>query len=211
MSFLNSSDQYTDENGIIVPWMYDQHFVDEWNAVAHQLKFRVYVDKGSRFASRKRLSGIISANAQYLGGSRKTSKRILTKRFLEQFICACSYLKTQDFERDMEPLEVMGKEFHRTMSVWVWLRPDIRAIVHLAGLYNNEPDALAALELDRERRAEKAKIIKAFRAGIDEFIERAAYMTGSGEGSNDHLQGIFNIASRGLLLAREAMEWEEDD
>ncbi len=209
MSFLNSSDQYTDENGIIVPWMYDQHFVDEWNSVAHQLKFRAYVDKGTRYASRKRLSDIISANAQYLGGSRKTSKRILTKRFLEEFICACSYLKTQDFERDMEPLEVMGKEFHRTMSVWVWLRPDIRAIVHLAGLYNNEPDALAAVELDKERRAEKSKIIKAFLAEVDEFIQKAAYLSGSDQDSNGRLKQALEVARTAIGQATEDLQWME--
>ncbi len=73
---------------------------------------------------------------------------------------------------------------------------------------STETDALA---LDKARRHEKARIIKAFRSGVDDFIERAAYSVGSGEGSNDYLKGLFDIASRGLLIAYEEMDWQEDD
>ena len=173
--FLESTDQYCDERGIIVPWKYEEHFVEEWDKVAHQLKFRVYVDKGTRYASRKRLSDIIQANAALLGGSKRTSKDVLTHRFLEKFILACDYLK-KNHKSDDSALHILGSQYPRTMGVWQWLRPDLRAIVFLSGLELGEPDALAALETDRQRRLAKAKALKGLEMQWQETVSKCAYL-----------------------------------
>nr|BDD45703.1 hypothetical protein 7 [bacterium] len=175
MGFLSSTDQYCDERGVIVPWKYDEHFVDEWNKVADQLKFRAYVDKSTRYASRKRLSQIIEANAALLGGSRRTSKDVLAMRFCERFILACDYLKAT-VDNDAHGLEVLGTQYQKTMGVWQWLRPDLKAIVFLAGLQCGQDDAIADLEQDKQRRQAKAAAIKRLAAHWQETERKIAYL-----------------------------------
>lgn len=175
INFLPSTDQYTDESGVPVPWMYERHFVDEWNVLADKLKFRAYVNKGSAYASRKRLAGIIQANAALLGGSRKTDSNFLTRRFFEQFILACDYLKAT-VDNDAHGLEVLGTFYPKTMSVWVWLRRDLRAIVFLAGLQVGDPDALSNQESEKQRRASKAKALRQLAAHWSEAERKIAYL-----------------------------------
>ena len=43
MSFLDSTAQWVDDSGIILPWHYEECIIQEWNAVANKLKFRAYV------------------------------------------------------------------------------------------------------------------------------------------------------------------------
>ena len=38
------------------------------------------------------------------------------------------------------------------MGVWQWLRPDLKAIVLLAGLQCRQEDAVAQQEVDKDRR-----------------------------------------------------------
>ena len=175
INFLPSTDQYTDDNGVPVPWMYQRHFIDEWNVLADKLKFRSYVNKGTPYASRKRLSQIIEANAALLGGSRKTNKGVLTRRFFEQFILACDYLKAT-VDNDAHGLEVLGTFYPKTMSIWVWLRPDLKAIVFLAGLQCGQEDAVAQQERATEVRRAKAAALKQLREHYSEFEKKCAYL-----------------------------------
>ena len=175
MGILESTDQYTDESGVPVSWMYQRHFIDEWNVLADKLKFRAYVNKGTPYASRKRLAQIIEANAALLGGSRKTNKGVLTRRFFEQFILACDYLKAT-VDNDAHGLEVLGTFYPKTMSVWVWLRPDLKAIVFLAGLQCGQEDAVAELEQDKKRRQAKAAAIKRLAAHWQETEQKISYL-----------------------------------
>ena len=174
-NILARTDQYSDDNDVPVPWMYQRHFVDQWNTVANQLKFRAYVDKGSAYASRKRLGKIIKANAALLGGSQKTSIDLLTCRFYEHFILACDYLKATA-DNDAHGLEVLGTFYPKTMSVWVWLRPDLKAIVFLAGLQCGKQDAVSELEADKIRRQEKARAMKALKEMWSEVERKVAYL-----------------------------------
>ena len=173
--FLDGTQQFCDEQGVIVPWLYTEHVIDEWNKVAHQLKFRTYQDKGNRYASRKRLSEIIQANAALLGGSKRTSKSVLTHRFLEKFILACDYLK-KNCNNDDSALDILGGNYQKTMGLWQWLRPDLKAIVYLSGLELGEPDALTQLNSDKLRRLAKAKALKGLEMQWQETVKKCAYL-----------------------------------
>ena len=175
MGFLDGTDQWVDDSGIMLPWHYEECVIQEWNAVAHKLKFRAYVDKGSRYASRKRLSQIIRANAELLGGSKRTSMDVLTLRFCEHFIEACRYLLTTA-EVGPTGIEILGSHYPLTMSLWVWFRPDIKPIVHLSGLSLGEEDALADLEEDKQRRLAKAAAIKRLASHWKEVEKKASYL-----------------------------------
>ena len=205
MGFLSSTDQYCDERGIIVPWKYDDHFVDEWNTVANQLKFRTYVDKSTRYASRKQLSQIIEANAALLGGSRRTSKDVLTMRFCERFILACDYLKATA-DNDAHGLEVLGTQYQKTMGVWQWLRPDLKAIVFLAGLQSGQEDVIADLEQDKKRRQAKAAVLRQFAAGWKEVEHKLAYLLKDAE----TIKLLEPTVSKALASIEEEAEWLAD-
>lgn len=205
MGFLSSTDQYTDERGVIVPWKYEEHFVDEWNKVANQLKFRTYVDKSTRYASRRRLSQIIEANAALLGGSRRTSKGVLTMRFCERFILACDYLKANS-DNDAQGLEVLGTQYQKTMGVWQWLRPDLKAIVFLAGLQCGQEDAVADLEQDKQRREAKAAMLRQFSAGWNEVEHKLAYLLKDAE----TIKLLEPTVNKALASIEEEAEWLAD-
>lgn len=172
---LDTTDQYVGDDGVIVPWKYEEHIVNEWNQVAHALKFRTYQDKSSRYASRKRVSQFIVDNARFLGGSRRTSKDVLTVRFLDRFILAMSYLRENCIVTD-SGLDILGRTYPLTMGFWQWLRPDAKALIHLAGLYGGDPDAVASQEQDRQRRLAKAKVMKELKGMWQEVEHKIAYL-----------------------------------
>ena len=62
------------------------------------------------------------------------------------------------------------------MGVWQF-RPDLKAIVFLAGLHCGQEDAVADLEKDKQRRQEKAKAaIKQLGAAWKEVERQIAYL-----------------------------------
>ena len=177
MGFLSGTDQYVSDwdDFSIVPWFWEEHFVQPWNACAEVCKFRKYVDLKSKSASRKRLSTIIYANAHLLGGSKRTSKDVLTQRFLEKWILMCDYLKA-NHQDDAEGLEILGVRYSITLNCWQFLRPDIANVVHLAGLQCGQDDAIAELEQDKKRRQAKAAAIKRLTASWKEVEHKIAYL-----------------------------------
>ena len=177
MGFLPTTDQYVSDwdDYSIVPWKFDEDFVQPWNQVAEVCRFRKFVDAKSRAASRKRLSSIIYANAALLGGSKKTDRSVLTVRFLEQWIHACDYIRL-NHSKDAEGLEVLGQKYTITMGCWQFLTPDISNIVHLAGLKLGDEDALDDLEEDKRRRLAKAAAIRDLKASWSEFEKKVAYL-----------------------------------
>ena len=199
MGFLDGTDQWVDDSGVIVEWKYKECIIDEWNAVAHKLKFRAYIDKGSRYASRKRLSQIIRANASLLRGSKRTSMDVLTLRFCEHFIEACRYLLTTA-EVGPTGIEILGSHYPLTMSLWVWFRPDIKPIIHLSGLSLGDEDALADLEKEKQRRLAKAAAIKQLKASWSEFERKVAYMLRDAE--------TITMLSPAVIKAMAALEDE---
>ena len=201
-NILESTDQYCEDSGVPVPWMYQQHFVDEWNAVAEKLRFRAYVDKNSRSASRKRLAIIIESNAALLGGSKKTDRDVLTRRFFEQFILACDYLK-ENGDNDSDCLDILGRQYPKTMSVWVWLRPDLKAIVFLAGLSVGKEDAVAEQEKDKDRRKLKAAALQKLRAHYEEFERKCAYLLPD----PDSILMLEPAVTKALAAIEDEVEW----
>ena len=159
MMVLNSTDQYCDQQGIILPWKFREDFQRPWDEVAEICKYRKLVHSKSEFATRKRLSTIISKSAALLGGSGKTSKNLLTVRFLSQWIVCCEYLKA-NHKDDAEGLEVLGKRMTITMGAFQFLTPSIENVIHLAGLQVGDPDALASQGLEKQRRADKRQALQ---------------------------------------------------
>ena len=175
--FLDYTNQYVSDwdNFSIVPWHFDELFVKPWDEVAEVCKYRKFVDKKSKAASRKRLSTIIYENAQYLNGSKKTDKNLLTVRFLEQWIMACQYLKAHHAS-DSEGLEILGQTYSKVYGPFQFLTPDIQNVVYLAGLQLGDPDALASQAKDKARRQNKAKELRKLKEQISDTIDKAAYL-----------------------------------
>lgn len=199
---LDTTDQYVGDDGVIVPWMYERHVIDEWNKVAHALKFRTYQDKSSRYASRKRVSQFIVDNARFLGGSRRTSKNVLTVRFLDRFICAMSYLRENCTVTD-SGLDILGTNYPLTMGFWQWLRPDAKALIHLAGLYCHDPIEEASQEQDRQRRRKKAAAIKRLKGHYEEFERKCAYLLRD----PDSILMLEPTLTKALASIEEQAEW----
>lgn len=182
MGFLPTTDQYVSDfdDYSIVPWKFEEDFVQPWDQVAEVCRFRKFVDAKSRAASRKRLSSIIYANSALLGGSKKTSREVLTVRFLEHWIDACDYIRL-NHANDAEGLEVLGQRYTITMGCWQFLTPDISNIIHLAGLRYGDEDALAELEIDKKRRQAKAASIKKLAAHWKEVERKIGYLLKNSE------------------------------
>ncbi len=199
------------ETGVCLPWWFEREVVEVWNGLMSRppLKFRTFQHKRNQFDSRRRVSELIVANAALLGGSRKTNPNVLHGRFSYVLHGALTYVRNS-WNEDEDALEVLGAKYPITMGFWQFTRPNLQNLVYLDGLNRGEPDALAALEADRLRRTEKAKIIRAFQANVDEFIQKCSYVTGSHEDSNKRLRDTFDIAiAEGLVAAEEALEWTE--
>ena len=175
MMVLDSTDQYCGSDGVIVKWKFNECFQQPWNEVAEACKYRKLVHSKSEYATRKRLSYIISKGAHLLGGSKKTSKDLLTVRFLSQWIVCCDYLK-ENHTDDAEGLEVLGKRMTITMGPFQFLSPNISNVIHLAGVQVGDSDALANLEADKERRQATAKALKRLTASWEEVEHKIAYL-----------------------------------
>ena len=205
---LDTTNQYVSsyDDFSIVPWEFERNFIEPWDKMAEVCRFRKFVDSKSRGASRKRLSTIIYANAQYLGGSKRTDKDTLTVRFLDKWILACQYLENNHKEDAAEGLEIMGKQYTITMGPWQFLQPDISNVVHLAGLYCGEEDALADLEQDKQRRQAKAAMLRQFSAGWKEVEHRLAYLLKDAE----TIKLLEPTVSKALASIEEEAEWLAD-
>ncbi len=197
------------ESGICLPWWFEREVVDVWNGLMTRppLRFRTFQHKKNAFDSRRRVSQLIVANAALLGGSRKTNPNVLHQRFAFTLHSALTYVRNS-WDEGADALEVLGAKYPITMGFWQFTRPDLQNLIYLDGLNRGEPDALASLEEDRLRRQEKAKIIRAFQAGVDEFIQKCAYTVGSDDDSNKRLRQVFDVATGGLADAEAALEWE---
>lgn len=175
MMFLDTTNQYCDEQGIIVPWQFRDLFQKPWDEVAEVCKYRKLVHSKTEYATRKRLSYIISKSAHLLGGSNKTSKDLLTVRFLSQWIVCCDYLK-ENHADDAEGLEVLGKRMTITMGPFQFLSPDISNVIHLAGLQAGCDTALQELEDDRKRRQAKAAAMRKLTAAWQDVERKIGYL-----------------------------------
>ena len=175
--FLDYTNQYVSDwdNFSILPYHFDDLFVKPWDEVAEVCKYRKFVDKKSKAASRKRLSTIIYENAQYLNGSKKTDKNLLTVRFLEQWIMACDYLKAHHAS-DSEGLEILGQTYSKVYGPFQFLTPDIQNVVYLAGLQLGHSNALEMQADDKKRRERKRKALEELRSQWLAVTEKAAYL-----------------------------------
>ena len=202
MMFLDTTNQFCDQQGIIVPWQFRDHFQKPWDEVAETCKYRKLVHSKSEYATRKRLSVIIHKSAHLLGGSKKTCRDLLTARFLCQWITCCDYLK-QNHADDAEGLEVLDKKMTICLGPFQFLSPDIQNVIHLAGLQVGDPDALSNLEVDKQRRARKRKAIQRLEAQWQETMAKLSYMLKDAD-SIDMLQPTVKKA---LALIEDEVEF----
>ena len=115
--------------------------------------------------------GIIKTNRHHLGCSHKTDLNYAHHKFAEVFHGALTWIRSSYDEET--GLEVLGQQYHPTISVWQFLRPDLKNLAVLnARLNSDDPDL--ELEWDRKRRQRKAKLLKAFDAELKQFANEAA-------------------------------------
>ena len=177
MGYLSGTDQYVSDWDSFspVPWFFDEYFVEPYNKMAEVCKFRKFAHKKSKAASRKRLATIVYENAALLGGSKRTDKDVLMKRFFEHWIMAMEYLQ-ENHQEDSDGVDILGQRMCITLSVWQFLRPDIRNVVHLSGLRVGKEDAINELSKDKKRRESKRQALQKLRAHYEEFEKRCAYL-----------------------------------
>ena len=100
----------------------------------------------------------------------------------------------------------MGKQYTITMGAWQFLQPDISNVVHLAGLYCGEEDALADLEQDKQRRQAKAAMLRQFSAGWKEVEHKLAYLLKDAE----TIKLLEPTVNKALVSIEEEAEWLAD-
>ena len=202
MMVLDSTDQYCDSDGVIVKWKFSDCFQKPWDEVAEVCKYRKLVHSKSEYATRKRLTYIIDKSAHLLGGSKRTSKSLLTVRFLSQWIVCCDYLK-ENHKDDAEGLEVLGKRMTITMGPFQFLSPDISNVIHLAGLQVGDSEALSNLEVDKQRRADKRQALQQLKEQWSETERKIAYLLSDPE----DIKMLLPEVTKSLARIEEQAEW----
>jgi len=207
MGYLETTDQYvSDHDGYSpVPWFFDSLFVQPYDQMAEVCKFRKFTHKKSKAASRKRLAVIVYENAALLGGSRKTDKDVLFRRFFEHWIMCMEYIK-ENHQQDAEGLEIMGRRYTITMNCWQFLTPDIKNVVFLSGLKQCNPDALRELDVDRKRRMLKKEILAGYESEWRNLIRRMSYRISDPE----KLKDLQSAVSKGIASIEDEIDYLSD-
>ena len=182
MGFLSGTEQYISsyDDYSPMPYHFDEYFIEPYDRMAEVCKFRKFVHKKSKAASRKRLAAIVYENAALLGGSKKTDKGVLFKRFYEHWILAMDYIR-MNHQESASGLDVLGQRYCITLNLWQFLNPNIANIIHLSGLSCGDEDALADLEIDKKRRQLKAASIKKLAAHWKEVERKIGYLLKNSE------------------------------
>jgi hypothetical protein len=205
---MNYSLCILDQNDVIADFWFQEYFIDIWSAkmTVPPMRFRSYVDKGTRYASRKKLTSIIKANRHHLGCSNKTDLNYCCHKFGEVFHGALSWIRSN--YNEATGLEVLGQQYHPTISVWQFLRPDLKNLAVLNARLNSDDDPDLVLEWDLKRRQRKSTLLREFENELKQFVNDAAIKVRDPL----ELEELLAVASGGMWRAMELLEdrrWEQ--
>ena len=201
------SNCHSEDGRILYPWvlkdveqLWNEFFSDKFN-------WRVFTlgKSGSSKKAAFRLSMILRKNARWMDCSSKTDIDQIFEQWRSFMIGASGYLQKHGVE---EASEALNRPLQITMTFWRFQEPSLKHLhdmTHLA--MGNEPDQ--ALQADFERRKNKAELLKEFGQDCKEYARRFAYLSGSGEHSNQKLEAALNICRAHIGQALDDLQWED--
>jgi len=184
-------------NDRLAPWHLDR-LEFTWNHYwAQPLRFRVFVPKGSKADTLRRYERLLDRNRRWLNGGPSSSLEQLHGELTSQLVVVGGWLADEpDYVPDA--LELLGGPKVLTMGIWNFLRPDCRNLHALFTTALGMDEGIE--EVNRQRRQQKAKLIRAWEQDLKAHIEQIVFLSSN---SNDAL-------SAALESARDAMAAAED-
>lgn len=167
---------YENDNGQLFPWALDS-IESTWNKYYANdvLKFRVYVEKGNRHESARRLTRLLFANKHWLNAGRNTDIDQLHAEFNAQLLMVGIWLN--DNAEDPDAWEIIGGEVKITMGMWPFIgahlkRDGLRNLSTLYGLATGQGENIA--DKTRQKRLDKRDAIVELEGCWKEFVRHAA-------------------------------------
>ena len=192
---------------ILFPWVMTSCVGPFWNNwFSQKFNFRSYTHGKSNSASKAayRFSRILRDGAVWLDGSGKTDIDVLLASWEAKMLAVSVFIEQNGAD---EAAGVMQKQVTPLLTFWQFHAGGCQHIHHLSCLQLGiDPDG--ALAADQQRRQDKAQILKDFDKEIKAFVKSAAYLSGSGKGSNDRLEQALTIARQALAQAEDDLRWE---
>ena len=99
--------------------------------------------------------------------------------------------------------ERLQRPINARLTIWRLIDPP-DALLHLCGRGEGWIDQ------DLDRRRNKAAILKKWQLQMKEHVERAVYLSGSDEHSNDKLQAAIAVINLSVEQGLEQLSWEEN-
>lgn len=169
------SSSVENDNGELWTWALDsvQKTWDKYYA-NDVLKFRVYVEKGNRRESARRLTRLLYANKHWLNSGRNADLDQLYDEFCAQLLMVGIWLN--DNSEDEDAWDVIGGHVKITMGMWPFIgahlkRDGLQNLSVLYGLATGQGENVAA-QL-RQKRMEKREAIKELEGCWKEVIRHA--------------------------------------
>ena len=102
---------------------------------------------------------------------------------------------------------VMNRQVNAMLTFWTFHASGCRHIHHLSCLQLGiDPDG--SLKADQDRRKQKAELLREFTGDLKDFAKQAAYLSGSGQYSNQKLVQALEIARTSLEVALDDLRFE---
>lgn len=181
-----------DDYGNLWPWAVDE-VAETWNKYfAEPFKFRIFTHKGTAAADAKRLTGILRANAHWLGCRKNASIDELYDAFCTLLLIASVKLQDAGFEAINQGL---SRPMQRTMGFWAFTRPDLQ---NLAAIAEFDADA------EGNRRREKAAAMRELSACWKEAERVIAYRLRDPAS----IRRLLPVVQRALASIEDAIEQE---
>jgi hypothetical protein len=185
----------------LAPWDLDE-LIKTWDEVwAAKLRFRVFVDKKDRKDSLRRYTQILQANRQWLNAGPSTPLESLHSECVTQLLFAGEWLAEQSDPTDA--LTLLGGPAVKTMGFWAFCRPDLQNLYTL--FCRSTGQSLDLNDRLKQRRQEKAKLLRQFKADVEEFVRIAVYRSGSRADSNARLKSALDAARDALAIAEDQL------
>ena len=174
-----------------------------WNKllVEHNLPFRrFHVGAKSSAGKRARWMDIYLRKNAYLFDHH--GKKIDVESVYEDWLWflsrACRRLGEIGLDQATERLQ---RPINARLTIWRLIDPP-DALLHLCGRGEGWIDQ------DLDRRRNKAAILKKWQLQMKEHVERAVYLSGSDEHSNDKLQAAIAVINLSVEQGLEQLSWE---
>ena len=198
---------HSEDGRILYPWVLKD--VEQlWNEFfSKKFNWRVFTlgKSGSSKKAAYRLSMILRKNARWMDCSSQTDIDQIFEQWRSYMLGASAYLEKHGVE---EASEALNRPLQITMTFWRFQEPSLKHLHDMTHLcLGIDPDG--ALAADEQRRKDKADILKEFKSEVMDFVKEAAYLSGSGQFSNQKLDQALTIARQAMDQAREDLQWSE--